>query len=150
MTKSPIALDWKAAYRKDADTNRILNKLLAETKPVWSETCIPKVDVEYRSHLKCNCIRIIHHKLVLLKPIFKDIKWVGLILVPTDLRQVIFSHFYAGPSGGNMGEYKTLFRIRMRFFWPGICKDIEVWVNNCAYCCAYDVWRNRKSEMYLS
>ena len=128
MTKPPTALDWTAVYRKDSDTNRILNKLLAETKPVWSEACISKDDVEYCSHLKCNRIHVIHHKLVLLKPIFKDIKWLGLILVPAELRWVIFSHFYAGPSGGHVGEYKTLFRIWIRFFWPGICEDIKLWV----------------------
>ena len=49
-----------------------------------------------------------------------------------------------------MGEYKNLFRICMRFFWPGIRKDIKLWVKNCAYCCAYNVWRNRKSELYFS
>ena len=51
---------------------------------------------------------------------------MGLILVPTELRRVIFSYFYAGQSGGHMGEYKTPFRIRMRFFWPGIRKDIKL------------------------
>ena len=49
-----------------------------------------------------------------------------------------------------MGEYKTLFRIRMRFFWPGIRNDIKDWVKNCAHCCSYDIWRNRKSELYFS
>ena len=116
MTKSPTTLDWTAAYRKGADTNRVITKLLAEIKHVGSDACVSKVDVEYRSHLKCNRIRVIHQKLVLLRPIFKDVKWVGLILVPTELRRVIFNHSHAGPSGGHIGEYKTLLRIIMRFF----------------------------------
>ena len=49
-----------------------------------------------------------------------------------------------------MGEYKTLFRIRMRFWWPNIRNDIKSWVKSCAQCVAYDVWRTRKSEMYFS
>ena len=49
-----------------------------------------------------------------------------------------------------MGEYKTLFRIRMRFYWPGMRKDIKLWVKMCGQCLAYDTWRNRKSEMYFS
>ena len=49
-----------------------------------------------------------------------------------------------------MGEYKTLFRIRMRFWWPSMRKDIKLWVKSCAACIAYNVWRNRKSELYFS
>ena len=149
MSKSPTALDWTSAYGKDANTAIILSKLLAETKSLWSDACLSKVDIEYRSHLKHTRVRIIHNK-VLLKPVFKQIKYVGLIIVPTELRRVIFSHFHVGPSDGHMGEYKTLFRIRMRLFWPSIRKDIKLWVKNCAHCCAYDVWRNRKSELYFS
>ena len=49
-----------------------------------------------------------------------------------------------------MGEYKTLFRIRMRFWWPNIRNNIKYWVKSCAQCVAYDVWCTGKSEMYLS
>ena len=97
-----------------------------------------------------NRVQLLHGKLVQYKPIFKDVKYVGLIIVPLSLRRVIFSHFHAGPTGGHMGEYKTLFRIRMRFTWPGIRRDIKLWVKQCAHCCAYDVWRDRKSELYFS
>ena len=38
----------------------------------------------------------------------------------------------------------------MSFFWPDIRKDIKLWVKKCAHCCAYDIWRNRKSELYFS
>jgi len=48
-----------------------------------------------------------------------------------------------------MGEYKTLFRMRLRFFWPGLRKDIRKWVG-CGHCTAYNVWSSRKSEGYFS
>ena len=59
-------------------------------------------------------------------------------------------HFHVGPTGGHMGDYKILFHIYMRFTWPGIRRDIKLWVKQCAHCCAYDVWHSRKSEMYFS
>ena len=49
-----------------------------------------------------------------------------------------------------MGEYKTLYRICIRFYWPYMRADIKNWVKSCAHCCAYDVWRNGKSELYFS
>ena len=90
-----------------------------------------------------------HDKLILVKPIFLDKRFIGLIAVPTGLRRLICSHYHCGPSGGHMGEYKTLFRIRMRFYWPGIRNDVKLWVKNCTHCTAYDVWRNRKISILV-
>ena len=66
-----------------------------------------------------------HGKHILYKSIFKNVKYVGLIIVPLSLRRLIFSHYHAGPSGGHMGQYKTLFRICMMFYWPGMRNDIK-------------------------
>ena len=49
-----------------------------------------------------------------------------------------------------MGEYKTLYRIRMRFFWPGLREEIKKWVAACAHCVSYNVWRTRSSELHFS
>ena len=108
------------------------------------------IQTEYHQRLKNDCIRMLHNKLVIYKPVFKNLKYIGLIIVPEPLRRIIFSHYHAGPSGAHMGEYKTLFRIRMRFWWPSMRKDIKLWVKSCAACIAYNVWRNRKSELYFS
>ena len=111
---------------------------------------LAKVEVDYRSNLESHHICLLHDKLILYKAVFRHVKYVGLIIVPETLRRLIFNHYHAGPSGGHMGVYKTLFRIRMRFWWPGIRNDIKLWVKTCGQCVAYDVWRNRKSEMYFS
>ena len=31
------------------------------------------------------------------------------MIVPTPLHSKMFSHYHVGPTGGHMGEYKTLF-----------------------------------------
>ena len=82
--------------------------------------------MEYRANLKASLICKLPDKLVLYKPIFKNVKYIGLIIVPLSLRRIIFSHYHAGPSGGHMGEYKTLFRIRTWCYWPGMRKDIKL------------------------
>ena len=106
--------------------------------------------MEYRANLKASLIYRLHDKLVLYKPIFRNVKYIGLIIAPLSFRRIIFSHYHAGPRGGHMGEYKTLFRIRTRFYWPGMRKDIKLWIKMCAHCISYDIWWNRKSELYFS
>ena len=151
LTAAPTSLDWTSAYHKDSNTSVIYSQLSATSKPVWSNALLNQVkDQEYHTHLKTDSIRMLHGKLIVYRPIFKNLKYIGLIIVPLSLRRVIFSHYHAGPSGAHMGEYKTLFRIRMRFWWPSIRKDIKLWVKSCAACIAYNVWRNRKSELYFS
>ena len=38
---------------------------------------------------------------------------------------------HASPIAGHMGEYKTLYRIRLRFFWPCMRVDITEWIQKC-------------------
>ena len=111
---------------------------------------LQEIQAEYHQHLKTDFVRMLHDKLIVYKPIFKDVKHIGLIIVPSSLRRIIFSHYHAGPSGGHMGEYKNLFRIRMRFWWHGMRRDIKLWIKSCAACVSYNVWQNRKSELYFS
>ena len=93
---------------------------------------------------------MLHDKIVLYKAIFKNVKYVGLIIVPLSLCRLIFIHYHTGPSGGHMGEYKTLVYIRMRFYWPIMRKDIKLWVKMCGQCIAYNTWHNRKIDLYFS
>ena len=95
--------------------------------------------MEYCANLKASLICKLHDKLVLYTPIFKNVKYIGLIIVPLSLRRIIFSQYHVGPSGGHMGEYKTSFCIHTRFYWPGMRKDIKLWIKMCADCVTYDI-----------
>ena len=111
---------------------------------------INNVGMGYQQHLKKCLIGLVGNKLMLFKPLTMDTKYIGLIVVPQSLRRTLFDHFHVGPSGGHMGTYKTLFRLKMRFFWPNMREDIKNWVRMCDHCIAYNAWRTRQSELYFS
>ena len=71
-------------------------------------------------------------KLVLYKPILENQQYVVLIIIPQSLRRIVLIHFHAGPSGGPMGEYKTLHRMRLQLFWPKLIYGVKQWVKVCA------------------
>ena len=79
-----------------------------------------------------------------------NIKYLSLTAVPQSLRKRIFEHYHYRPTDGHMGEYKTLYHMISRFYWPKTCNDIKTWVQSCAHCTAYNAWINRKSELYFS
>ena len=51
-------------------------------------------------------------------------KYICRIVVPFILRHKIFNLIHHTPVARYMGEYKTLYRIRLRFSWPRMCTDI--------------------------
>ena len=88
--------------------------------------------------------------MVFLKPIFFNDQQLSLIVVTKPLRRKFFRHFHTGPTGSHMGKYKTLYRMRLWFFWPGLRTDLTAWDRGCAHCLSYNVWRNQKQELHFS
>ena len=148
--RTPETLDWSTAYHNDPSIQCIMAGLATHKANEWSKPELKLAGPGFILPLQQGRVSLVNRKLVLFKPVFQQIRYVGLIIVLLPLRRKIFSHYHAGPSGGHMGEYKTLFRMRLRFFWPGLRKDIREWVKGCGHCTAYNVWRSRKSELYFS
>ena len=148
--QTPETLDWKAAYESDINTSAIMRGLTLHKATEWTLEEITTAGSGYKLALQQGRILMVDQKLVFFKPIFQQTRYVGLIIVPSALRRKIFSHYHAGPSAGHMGEYKTLFRMRLRFFWPGLRKDVKEWIKGCAHCNSYNIWKTRKSELYFS
>ena len=46
---------------------------------------------------------MLYDKLIIYKSIFKDLEYIGFIVVPTSVRRVMFSHYQAELSGAHMG-----------------------------------------------
>ena len=149
-TPAPCLLDWTDAYQQDPDTAQIITHLMTHKPNDWPKEALQQIHQSYHRFLKRGQIQTLKGKLVLFKPILNETKHVGLIIVPSAMRRKLFTHYHAGPSGGHMGEYKTLYRLRARFFWPHMREDIKTWVKTCAHCIAYNVWRDRRSEVYFS
>ena len=70
--------------------------------------------------------------------------------MPPSLRRDMFSVFYPSPTTGYIGEYKTLYRLKGRFFWPHMRNDIKAWSKACSYCNHTNRWRRRGSELLSS
>ena len=126
QTSSPTTiLDWDKAYNEDNDISAI-NSILRYHKPnAIPDKCITSIHAGCQVHLRNGMIARVGNKLLLFKLINMDTQCVGLIIVPISLRRTLFDHYHAGPSGGHVGFYKTLYRMRMRFFWPGMREDMR-------------------------
>ena len=59
--------------------------------------------------------------------------WLQLV-VPHSLRSEIMEQLHSGALEGHLGVDKTVAKIRERFYWPGMYRDVEQWVSTCHSC----------------
>ena len=57
---------------------------------------------------------------------------------------------HVSPVTGHMGEYRTLYRICPRFFWPQRRAGIKEWIQQCPKCIVTCRWRRRGQELMFS
>lgn len=86
------------------------------------------------------------------------IKFVQISLIPTpekitseDQKQKIIEKFHNDPIyGGHYGQKKLYAKIRARYFWKNMVKDIANYVRNCDTCQKTKVLRKTKEPMTIT
>ena len=151
FTKGPPELiKWNLEYDIDITTRTIIHGLQQHKGNDWCPEELQNIHQSYHNPLRKSQIQLVDGKLIFFKPIFQNIKYIGLIIAPEPLRNKLFSHYHASPIGGHVGEYKTLFRMRQRFHWPNMREDIKKWIKGCPHCIECNIWRKRNSELHFS
>ena len=56
------------------------------------------------------------------------------LVIPPPLRHEVLVNAHDDLSGGHFGVYKTYEKLRDRFYWKGMYKDVEHWVRSCVDC----------------
>uniref|UniRef100_A0A7G3ANC8 RNA-directed DNA polymerase n=1 Tax=Lutzomyia longipalpis TaxID=7200 RepID=A0A7G3ANC8_LUTLO len=56
------------------------------------------------------------------------------IVVPVDERLKILKKFHDDPKAAHFGNLKTLKRIVQRYWWPGLARDVKMYVGQCEVC----------------
>ena len=56
------------------------------------------------------------------------------LVVPTSLRERLFSHVHRGRLAAHLGSQRTLAQLKLLYYWPGMGKDVENWYKQCQDC----------------
>ena len=56
------------------------------------------------------------------------------LVIPHGIREDILRSLHNDPSAGHLGHRRTLSRVRQRFYWPGLGRDVEEWCRRCSLC----------------
>ena len=142
-------LDWDTTHQSYPTKYPILDIIQAHGHNTIPTSSTASIKPTYKELIICWYLHIIGKRMVYLKPILTNKKFLSLIVVPWIIQKEIFDNYHAGSSIYHTVEYKTLYRICNRFLWGSILDTINKWTFVCAHCVSYNMWRNQKSKLYL-
>ena len=87
---------------------------ISTTMHLWINYVLKNLAVACRKAIAHNLLCIISCRLVYLEHITVSINHFCYIMVPLSLKRIIFNSMHALPATGHMGEYKKLYRLKLR------------------------------------
>ena len=74
---------------------------------------------------------------------------VSQVVIPASLRHELLTACHDDPTAGHLSTLKTYEKVRMRYFWNGMFKDIEHWCHSCIDCAMKKVPRGKRKAPLL-
>jgi hypothetical protein len=85
--------------------------------------------------------------LILHEPICGSTSYTHLQLVPQEMYNILFIAFHTNAISGHLNVYRTLHRLRLRFYWPGMYAYIKRMCLACPGCVLSNPNRGKSSEL---
>ena len=96
-------------------------------RAVSAESCSVKALRQHWRHLFV-------HNGVLYRRVEKEDQSYTQLVLPSGLRPVVLQQLHNCPTAGHLGTYKTLDRIKRRFYWVGWRRHVMRYVSHCTAC----------------
>ena len=71
------------------------------------------------------------------------------VVIPASLRHEILVACHDDPTAGHLGADKTYEKIRARYYWSGMYKDVEHWCRSCVDCAMKKAPRGKRKAPLL-
>jgi hypothetical protein len=120
---------WIQAYSDDTDMSIICNRVLNPSK--INTSILNAVNFNYPTPLRQSQIVIEDGLLIYREPMRGGPPYTRLQLVPVKFYNIIFIAFHSNAIGGHLNPYRTLHRIHLQYYWPGMYSYIKRMCNAC-------------------
>jgi hypothetical protein len=141
----PSREQWLHAYNNDVELcvvrKLVLNPLLICNKR------LSEVNHNYRGPLRQSQILIEDGMLILHKPICSSTSYTRLQLVPREMYNILFIAFHTNAIGGHLNVYRTLHRLRLRFYWSAMYAYVKRMCAACPGCALLNPTCCKSSEL---
>ena len=144
-TRLPSWDQWIHAYENNVEL--CLVRELVQNPPQITNKRLSKVNHTYRWLLRQSQILIEDGMFILQEPICSGTSYTHLQLVPRELRNILFIVFHTNAIGGHLNAYRTLHRLCLHFYWPGMFGYIKCMCLACPGCALSNPSHAKSSEL---
>jgi hypothetical protein len=113
-TRLPDPERWIQAIESDAKLKVIRD--IVNNPALLCNKALADVNYNYHSALRKSLIVLEDGILIYREPLAGSESYTKLRLVPKELRNILFVAFRANPIGGHLNAYRTLHRLRLRYY----------------------------------
>ena len=134
ISLSTVNLDLlKKLQRSDSVISKIVTWKEQNVKPKWSD--IAQYSVELKFYWNRLDSMVLEKEILYRKFESTNDKSCNLqIVLPKEMRNLVLKELHDSPTRGHLGVKKTIQRVKLRFFWYGLSKDVEKWCKRCDIC----------------
>lgn len=130
-------IDWEKAQSLDPDIHHVIEYVRNEQKP-------PKNEIGSNPLLRqFNHLKLIEGVLHRVTHIDEETK--HQLVLPIEHASTVLEALH--DDMGHPGKDRTLSLIRDRFYWPGMHKDIETWIEECGRCTRRKTPTNQRAPL---
>ncbi len=144
-TRLPSRERWVQVYANDGGLHAVrelaLNPSLITTRP------LSQVNHNFCGPLRQSLISVKDDMLIFREPISGCDSYTCLTLVPRELYNILFVAFHANPIGVHLNAYRTLHRLRLRYYWPGMYAYVKRMCLACPGCALSNPTRGKSSKL---
>jgi len=135
-TRLPDRARWIQAIAADAELSKI-REFVCNPSTI-NNKALASINYNYHAALRRSLIVLEDDILIYREPLAGSGSYTRLQLVPAEFRNILFVAFHANPVGGHLNAYRTLHRLRLRYYWPGMYSYVK---RMCAACpgCTYRI-----------
>lgn len=125
--------DLREWQHKDRDISQVLGWKQSGRRPDWSE--MRAEGISLRRYWSMWSETEIHNEVLYRRCGIDGQPEPKLRLVaPKEIRDVLFKHIHQNRMAGHFGVKKTLFNVKLRFWWADILADVTRWCHECRPC----------------
>jgi len=138
---------WIQAYQDDKELSQVMAFVRNPSSMTSKALRESGINFNLREPLRRSLIKIEDGLLIYREPLAGSNSYTRLQLVPKEFYNILFVAFHSNPIGGHFNAYRTLHRLRLRFYWPGMYSYIVKMCNACPGCALANPTRQKSSEL---
>ncbi|UYV77009.1 hypothetical protein LAZ67_14002807, partial [Cordylochernes scorpioides] len=133
LSRNPLQLESEEAYNDEDDDIPSITALTCFEAEQRKDPKICKL-IEEKGRFGAESKGYEMLKGTLYKKNFDPLGNQHLLVIPKHLRLELLKSLHDAPTAGHLGFSKTYERVKNKYFWPGLLRDIRKYVAHCKEC----------------